>query len=172
MQQDRQALMVLPLMNFNQDEYEYTRRALEDNGIRVMIAASELGVCTGVSGITIDADFGFDSIDPDNYDGIVFIGGPGVDAYFSNDKALELANKFFNANKTVGAICWAPVILAKAGILSRRKTTGWDGAKADFENAGAIYTGDKVTVDDVIVTADGPESALKFGQQVAEMINK
>ena len=84
--------------------------------------------------------------------------------------ALSLAQKFFNANKVVGAICWAPVILARSGILARRKATCWDGAKDDLVKAGATYTGEKVTVDNTIITADGPESALDFGQTIVKAL--
>ncbi len=170
MESENQVLMVVANYNYNDDEYEYTRKALEDNGIGIKITAAEPGVCTSVTGNSIDVDLSLSSVIVDDYKGIIFIGGPGVDEYFSNDEVLDLARKFFDANKIVGAICWAPIILARSGILAHRKASVWDGAKNDLTKAGGIYTGQKVTIDDLIVTADGPEAALEFGQKIALMM--
>lgn len=171
MDSGNEVLMVLANYNFNDDEYEYTRKAMDDNGIAVKIAAAEHGECTSVTGKTIDTDISLQNVIPDNFRAIIFIGGPGVDTYFNDDNALGLAQKFFKANKIVAAICWAPVVLAKAGILAQRKATSWVEAKKDMIAAGAIYTGEKVTVDDVIVTAIGSEAALDFGQTIVGLIN-
>ena len=171
MESGNEVLMVLANYNFNDDEYEYTRKALEDNGIGIKIAAGEHGECTSVTGKTVDTDLSLQNVLMDNFRAIIFIGGPGVDSYFTDDYALGLAQKFFKANKIVGAICWAPMILAKAGILAQRKATSWAEAKDEMIAAGAIYTGEKVTVDDMIVTAIGSESALDFGQKIVSMIN-
>jgi len=171
MESGNEVIMVLANYNFNDDEYDYTRKALDDNGIEVQIAAAEHGECTSVAGKTVDTDISLQNVTPDNFRAIIFIGGPGVDSYFNDDNALGLAQKFFKANKIVGAICWAPMILAKAGILAQRKATGWDGAKEEMIAAGVIYTGEKITVDNTIVTAIGPESAFDFGQTIVGMIN-
>lgn len=170
MEAENEVLMVLANYNFNDDEHDYTQKALEDSGIKIRIAAAEHGECTSVTGKTIDTDISLQNIVPDNFRAIIFIGGPGVDTYFNDDSALNLAREFFKSNKIVAAICWAPVILAKAGILTQRRATCWDGAKNDLVSSGAIYTGEKVTVDGTIVTADGPESALDFGKKIVEML--
>ena len=38
MESGNEVLMVLANYNFNDDEYEYTRKALEDNGIGIKMA--------------------------------------------------------------------------------------------------------------------------------------
>lgn len=172
MEHEKQIVMVLANYDFNEDEYEYTKKALDDDGIGVRIAAGDLGVCTSSTGTTVDVELSFSSINPDDYDGIVFIGGSGVDSYFGNDELLDLVKKFFSSNKIVAAICWAPVILARAGVLAQRKATAWDGAKSELSDAKAMYTGERVTVDNTIVTANGPEAALDFGQAIAQLISK
>lgn len=168
---ENQVLMVLSNYNFNDDEYEYTRKVLDDNSIEVKIAASDPGECTSVTGKNLDVDVSFTGVISDDFRAIIFIGGPGVDSIFANEDALSLAKKFFNENRVVAAICWAPVILARAGILAHRKATVWSEAKTELAKAGAIYTGDKVTVDGTLITADGPDSALDFGQTIVNMLN-
>lgn len=168
---ENQVLMVLANYNFNDDEYEYTRKTLDDNSIGVKIVAGDPGECTSVTGKNIDVDMSFQSVISDDFRAIIFIGGPGVDLYFTDSDVLSLAQKFFKENKIVAAICWAPVILARAGLLAQRKATVWEGAKDDLIASGVIYTGDKVTVDGTLITADGPDSAVDFGQTVVNMLN-
>jgi len=163
--------MVLANYNFNDDEYEYTRKMLDDSGVEVKITAGEPGECISVTGKNIDVDTNMSNVLLDDFRAVIFIGGPGVDSYFTNSDALDLAKNFFQEKKIVAAICWAPVILARSGILTGRKATVWDGAKNDLIKAGAIYSGDKVTVDDTIITADGPDSALDFGQTIVNLMN-
>lgn len=170
MESNDQVVMVVANYNFNDDEYEYTRKVLDDNNIKVKIAAGNAGESTSVTGKNIDVDLGLQNIEPVDFRAVIFIGGPGVDSYFANDDALELAKKFLKEKRIVAAICWAPVILARAGILAKRKATVWSGAKEELISAGADYTGDKVTVDGTLITADGPDSALAFGQTIVNMI--
>lgn len=169
---ENQVLMVLANYNFNDDEYEYTRKALDDNSIGVKIAAGDPGTCTSVGGKDVEIDLSFQSVIADDFRAIIFIGGPGVDSYFANDDALSLAKKFFDENKVVAAICWASTILARSGVLDHRKATAWEGAKDDLTAAGAVYTGDKITVDSTLITANGPESAFDFGQTIVNMLRQ
>jgi len=171
MESENEVLMVLANFNFNDDEYEYTKKMFDDNGIEVTIAAAEHEDCASVSGKTVETNVSMQNAVIDNFKAVVFIGGPGVDAYFTDDSALELARNFYNANKIVAAICWAPVILARAGILTGRKATVWEGAITEMQKAGVKLTGEEVTIDGTIVTANGPEAAIAFGQAIVNSIN-
>ncbi|MEW5760952.1 MAG: DJ-1/PfpI family protein, partial [Candidatus Thermoplasmatota archaeon] len=109
----------------------------------------------------------------EDYDGIIFVGGSGAESYFSNKKALEIAKEGYEKNKVVGAICIAPAILANAGILKAKKATVWNGKyKEILKKGGAIYTGEPVTIDGKIVTANGPQSASSFGKKIVEVLGR
>ncbi len=55
-------------------------------------------------------------------DGIVLPGGiPGVPNIESNKDAVELIKKHYSEGKLVAAICAAPTLLGRAGILSDKK---------------------------------------------------
>jgi putative intracellular protease/amidase len=41
-----------------------------------------------------------------------------------------------------------------------------------FEQKGATYTGEDVTVDGLIITANGPKAAEEFGKKFARMSSK
>ena len=83
------------------------------------------------------------------------------------------ACKCFASNityKIIAAICIAPVTLANAGILNGKKATVFPSGKNDLIRNGAKYTGDSVTVDGNIITANGPMAAEAFGKKIVEML--
>ena len=109
-------------------------------------------------------------VDVSDYDRVAFIGGSGAGALASDSDALHLAQETARAGKPLGAICIAPTILAKARVLSGKKATVWDSGgeqAALLEKYGAEYTGELVTVDGLIVTANGPLAAEEFGKTLA-----
>jgi len=79
----------------------------------------------------------------------------------------------YEKGKVTAAVCIAPMILAKAGILKGKKATVWDGdleQSAYFKKNGIDYTGSEVTVDGKIVTGNGPNAAKAFGEAVAKLL--
>ena len=60
------------------------------------------------------------------YDGIVFIGGAGCPRELDKEPIYIIVNNARQAKKVIGAICYAPRILAHAGILAGKKITGWN----------------------------------------------
>ena len=73
-------------------------------------------------------------------------------------------------NKMLAAICSAPVILAKAGILKNRLITCWEGDVATCEKYGAKVSGRVVEIDINLVTGNGPKAAKEFGIKITEVL--
>ena len=74
-----------------------------------------------------------------------------------------------------GAICIAPRILAKAGVLKNVHATGWDGdgeLQRVFDTYGVIRVEESVVMDGVVVTAHGPAAARDFGKKIIEVLRK
>jgi protease I len=94
----------------------------------------------------------------------------GSQVYFEHPEAHDLAWEMYADGKVVSAICAAPVILAKAGLLKDKKATVYPDHEYTLKQYGAIYTGEAVTVDGNIITGNGPESSRAFGQAVAKQI--
>lgn len=167
---DVNVLMVLANHDFRDEEYLETYEALFSAGIGVKIAALSNEDCVGISGTTVSTDFTLDEVSVDQFDGIVFIGGVGIEGYIHDESIHNVVRAFFSADKLVAAICWAPAILAQAGVLTGKKATGWSGAKNDLEKGSATYTGETITVDGKIITADGPDSAMAFGNELVKIL--
>lgn len=170
MQSDKNVLIVVAPKDFRDEEFEGPRRILEEAGIGVKVASSMTGECYGVDGLTVEADLDFAGVVSTDLDAIIFIGGPGVQQLLADDAVINLAKQFYAEGKLVCAICWAPVILANAGLLQGKKVTAWSGAKDDITSKGALLSGDIVVVDGNIVTAIGPEAADEFGQKIANIL--
>lgn len=169
----RTALIILAQQGFQDHEFEGTRKDLVDASFAIVIASKAKGSCTGKFGGAVEATIALKDVKVSDYDRIAFIGGPGAAAYASDHEALKIANDTVRANLPLGAICIAPTILAKARVLENKKATVWDDGQrtqiALLEDMGAIYTGDTVTVDGLIVTGNGPEAAEEFGRAFASL---
>jgi protease I len=167
---DNNALIILANHDFRDEEYLETYQALRDAGVETKIAANSNEDCRGVTGTTVSVDYTFDEIDPIQYSAIVLIGGVGIQGYLHDDSLHKVVKDFMANGKIVAAICWAPAILANAGVLSGKKATVWQGASEDLDKGGAEYTAEAITVDGNIITANGPDAASQFGAKLAEMI--
>lgn len=167
---DNQVLIILANHDFKDEEYLATEKILSEAGATCKISALVSGECRGASGTSVTTDYGLSEVNPDEFSAIVFIGGVGVEPYLKDETVHSVAKTFFQLGKTIGAICWAPAILANAGVLQGKKATSWSGAKGDLDRGGAIYTGEPVTVDGKVITADGPDSAELFALEIAKRI--
>jgi len=167
---DNQVLFVLANHDFRDEEYLEPKRILTEAGIGCKITALVSGECSGITGTSVTTDYELGEVNPEELSAIVFVGGTGVESYLKDELVHSVAKSFYKMGKLVCAICWAPAILANAGILSGKKATAWVGARDDLEAGGAIYTGEGVTVDGNIITAKGPEAAELFGEEIAKIL--
>ncbi len=166
------ALIILARKGYQDLEFAGTKKGLAEAGFAIVIAAQETGTCFGKFGGTQEASVALQDIDISQYNRIAFIGGPGAGALAEDPVALKIANEAYRANMPLGAICIAPIILAKARVLNGKRATVWDAGGeqiALLEQYGATYTGERVTVDGNIVTGNGPEAAEEFGRTFAAL---
>ncbi len=168
------ALLIIAKEGFQDLELKGTRDALVAAGFDVELASSEAGSCTGKFGSTEQALYGFEEIDLGLFDRVAFIGGPGAGALADNVQAQHLARSVMRVGKPLGAICIAPTILAKSGVLRGKKATVWDDGKGTqidlLERCGAEFVDMPVVVDGIIVTANGPAAAEEFGKVFASAV--
>ena len=163
-------LMVAAPENFRDEELAQPQQILTSAGAKVSIASLRTGSITGTGGLSVQAELTVDQVTVDDYDAVVFVGGPGMIQYLDNTKLIDLAKKFHQANKLVAAICVAPVILANAGLLKGKSATVWEGKRAVLEAKGADYVDEPVVVADKIITANGPAVAEEFGQAIVKAL--
>ncbi len=168
----KKALFVIANNGFQDTEFEVPKQILETAGVEITISASEKGRCIGKYGTETQANFPISEIKGNEYDVIVFVGGPGATSeYYKNADYLRIAKEA----KIIAAICIAPTIISDSGLFERKKVTGWndgnDKQKNHIENNGGIFTGEDITIDGNIITANGPNSAEEFGNQIVEQLS-
>jgi protease I len=170
------ALLVIAPRNFRDEEYSETKRALEEAGIKVKTASLERE-CTGMFGTRVSADLMLREARSEDFDAMVLIGGSGALVYKEDAELHELLKKFESEGKVIGAICIAPTVLARAGILRGKKATVWTSAfdksgAREIKSYGASYLPQPVVRDGKIITADGPTSAAQFGKEIARALGE
>jgi protease I len=164
------ALLIVAPDKFRDEEYFYTKEELENAGVEVTTASRSAGTCLGMLGGTAEAEFGLRDINIDDYGAVAFIGGGGSSIYFNNPAAHQIAKKAYEDGKVVAALCIASSILANAGLLKGKKATAFSSEEGNLKAKGAEWTGDSLTVDGKIITADGPGSARDFGKTIAKSL--
>ena len=165
-------LFVIAPRNFRDEELFDTKRELERAHHACTIASEEPGICTGSRGRKANASVALEYVDTTPYDAVVFVGGPGATVFFDDPAALHVARAMNDAGKVVAAICIAPTILAKAGLLHGRNVTAFPSETDAVTAGGARFTGKGVVVDTNIVTASGPDEATAFGKALAKVLEE
>jgi len=168
------ALFIIAKQGFRDEELFYTKEELEKSGIAVTVASKKTGTITGSRGGKATAEKALADVNVSAYDAVIFVGGNGSEVYYTDQQALKIAKDSIAKNKILAAICIAPGILAHAGVLNGKSATIWDSGDGSYssilEDNGASYTGEDVTIDGKIITANGPDAARKFGQAIANML--
>ncbi|MEO0355146.1 MAG: DJ-1/PfpI family protein, partial [Cyanobacteria bacterium P01_A01_bin.3] len=82
----------------------------------------------------------------------------------------QLVLQFDKSRKCTAAICAAPLVLSKAGLLKRRRATSFPSVRDRIE-AGQ-YSEERVVVDGHIITSRGAGTAVEFALQlVAQLLD-
>ena len=120
---------------------------------------------TGSHSITVTCDADDEEATFTGLDGIVLPGGMLGTANLAKSERVCRAIDYCNSNgKLIAAICAAPMILGKAGILKGKSAVCYPGFEKYLE--GAKVPDKYVFVDGNIITAKGMGSAVEFGLAV------
>lgn len=170
-------LFVLGAEDFRDAEYFVPAEILKKAGHQIFVASDTVAGETafGADGGEVKVDSNIKEIKPEDFDMFVFVGGPGALKHLDNKSNYELIRGIVGAGKHLAAICIAPVILAKAGVLKGKKATVWSSTLDKspvkiLKEQGAFYEEKPVVSDGKIITSDGPSSAEEFGQTLREAI--
>lgn len=123
----------------------------------------------GAHGIDVQADKLFDKEGIDKMDMVVLPGGmPGTLNLGKHEGVKAVLEQFYADKKYIAAICAAPSVLGKYGMLEGRKATSYPG----FEDTltGAEYISDAVAVDDFVITSRGMGTAIDFSLVLIERL--
>ena len=151
-------------------------------GVEVTTVGVGKDMIRGAHGIVVCADIPDVMYRDSAPEMIILPGGmPGaanLDACKTVDAALKAASR---KGAYMAAICAAPFVLGKRGLLEGRKAVCYPGMEDELIAAGGIYTDDAVVTDGKMITARAAGASEEFsfelirvlcGEEAAENVRK
>lgn len=139
-------------------------------GVEVALVGVDGLEVRGGHGLVVTADVTLDQVETDDMRMLVLPGGlGGVESIQMNLFALALIQKAWDHGCYLAAICAAPTILARIGVLDRRKAVCYPGMEDEMGSA-VVQRGQRVVTDGHIVTGEAAGSAFDFGLRLVEIL--
>lgn len=127
-------------------------------GERIVVSAHGVGISSDI--LLQDADFGSAAM-------LVLPGGmPGATNLDACKPLTQGIKRHFEAGGPIAAICAAPLVFGRLGLLEGRRATCYPGF--DTELKGAEYTAALVEQDGNVITGKGPAAAFEFGYAIVD----
>ena len=121
-------------------------------------------------GVRLIPDLAWDDLCLDDHDGIVLPGGgEGAANLAAHAGVIAALQRFHAAGKLVAAICAAPTVLHKAGVLEGRRVTSYPSFRGKL--AGSHYVEESVVVDGNVITSRGPGTAFEFALAIIRHVD-
>ncbi|MBE6751615.1 MAG: DJ-1/PfpI family protein [Ruminococcaceae bacterium] len=142
---------------------DFLRRA----GITVKTASLKGKNAVGAHNIEVIADINIDDISlNEDVEAVILPGGmPGSQNLYDDERVHKAIDFAVDNNKLVCAICAAPFILGRKGLLKGKNATCFPGFQEEL--TGAIVKNQGVVKDGNIITAQGAGVAWEFGEKIA-----
>ncbi len=138
-------------------------------GARVTLGGTEKGPIKGSRGVHVMPDAPLDIQSPNNFDMIVLPGGqPGTTNLTNNAGLIQFLRTMHEEKKYIAAICAAPLILQKAGLIWDKMITSHPSVKDQL--VAKDYSNDRVVVDGTFMTSRAPGTALEFALKLVEVL--
>lgn len=129
------------------------------------------GLVKGSRGTQIMPDTTLEHIQALDYAMIVLPGGQPGSRHLGQDKRIiSLLQIMADAQRYVCAICAAPTVLLKAGLLAGKNITCYPGALNEADAPGLHLHPSAVEVDGKIITSRGPGTAIDFALTLIEVL--
>lgn len=135
-----------------------------------IVALDDGKTVTGSHGIVVGSDRAFTETPFAEYDALLLPGGqPGTTNLAADGRVLSLLKEFCAAGKLTAAICAAPTVLAKAGLLEGGRATCYPGMEGRL--TGATASTDPVVADGTVITSRGVGTALDFALALVKYLD-
>jgi protease I len=150
-------------------EIYYAKYRLEEEGWKVDIATTTkrtflsvvhdfdpgFDTYTEKPGYRVDADLGFDEVEPSAYDGLVLPGGRAPEYLRNRPRAVAIVRHFVETNKPIAANCHGPLLVIAAGGVKGKTLTCYPELELDIKAAGGEFVNRDVVVDGNLVSVRG-----------------
>ena len=126
-------------------------------------------IVMGAHDVSLLCDINFDNCDFFDADLLLLPGGmPGAATLDKHEGLRKLLLDFAAKGKPIAAICAAPMVLGKFGLLKGRKATCYPSFEQYLE--GAECVSEPVVRDGNIITGMGPGAAMEFALAIVDLL--
>ena len=140
-------------------------------GIEVVTAGLDAGPVTGSRGTVVIPDTTLDAALERKYDMIVLPGGlPGATHLEQDPRIVSLVREMAGEDRFTAAICAAPRILARAGVLEGRRATSFPGVLDPAQWPRVRQENRAVVTDGKVITSRGPGTAMDFALELIGLL--
>lgn len=154
---------VLVANGFEETELIVPVDILRRGGVDVKLVGVHADKVSSTRKITLTTDICLDDLIIYEMDMLVLPGGqPGVDNLWADERVRLLVKQAAAAGKLIGAICAAPMILGRLGLLEGKKAVCYPGCEGDLKGAQIMEKSGCVH-DANYITAKGAGAAFQFG---------
>ncbi|PLX49902.1 MAG: DJ-1 family protein [Desulfobulbaceae bacterium] len=137
---------------------DITAAALADNPVK------------GAHAISVVADTQLAHVTERLFDAVILPGGMGgTNNLLASAEVAALLRNHAEQGSIVSAICAAPLVLEKAGLLSGKEATIYPGLAEKLTSAGRRSEA-TVVQDGTIITSKGPGTAMEFALHLVESL--
>ena len=100
---------------------------------------------------------------------IILPGGyEGVQNMVNNETLINVLKEMNEQGKYISAMCAAPVVLEKAGVLENKNFTAYQGYDQKIKQGN--FKEDKVVIDKNLITSRGPATAYAFAYKLVDIL--
>ena len=140
-------------------------------GIEVVTAGLDAQPVTASRGMTLLPDMTLEMALQQSFDMVVLPGGlPGADHLGDDPRVIRLLQDMAASDAYTAAICAAPRVLARAGLLDGKRATSYPGALDIEAVPGIEYLETAVVTDGRVITSRGPGTAMDFALVLIEIL--
>ena len=166
-------VLILLAEGFEEIEALGTADILRRMGAEVVLAGMKKSAIAGSHNIIVNSDALFDDLDLNEFDAVVLPGGlPGSLNLYNDERVIDILHAFAGENKVTAAICAAPMVLDKAGLLENRRFTMYPAEDLyKYLRDNKLPQNDMVVADGKVITGTGPGATPYFAAAVAAALD-
>ena len=137
--------------------------------VNVVLTGVSARTVRGAHGIEMAADATLSRAASALPDAVILPGGmPGAKNLDASRPVRELVARVAEAGGVTAAICAAPMVLGRMGLLRGKRATCYPGFEEHLD--GAVIVRESVVCDGTFVTANGPGAAAEFGFALGRLL--
>ncbi|UCD05945.1 MAG: DJ-1/PfpI family protein [candidate division WOR-3 bacterium] len=171
-EQKKSALIVIAPEDFRDDEFSVTYDSLKRHEVKITVASIDTTPATGMFGRVVKPDIALDKSNVDEFDALIIIGGKGCEQLWNNEILHTIVKEFDSQKKLIGAICIAPMVLGRAGILTDKIVTAYPAIRDEIGKCCRTCTDADVEISDNVVTCSRPEASASFAATIITILKQ